>query len=105
MIFQVNYVSNGPSFTESVTPKNITCTPADAGWSMTLPKIAGGDLFPVTITLLQDDDFSKLFQFSADTNILSLNPKYEKDIMSGKICPGAGNKLNFELNSSVLGKS
>ena len=43
MIFQVNYVSNGPSFTETVTPKNITCSPADAGWSMKLPPIAGGD--------------------------------------------------------------
>ena len=41
MIFVVNYISNGPSFAEIVTPKNITCTAADAGWSMKLPPILG----------------------------------------------------------------
>ena len=41
MIFVVNYISNGPSFADTVTPKNITCTAADAGWSMKLPLIMG----------------------------------------------------------------
>ena len=43
MIFVVNYVSNGPAFAGSVTPKNITCTAADIGWSMKLPPVIGAE--------------------------------------------------------------
>jgi hypothetical protein len=88
-----------------VVPKKLTCTAADQGWSMKLPAIAGAEQQEVVISLQQDSDFSKLFLLNAATNTLTLNPKYEKSIMSGDICPAAGNKLIFELSSNILGKS
>ena len=43
IIFVVNYVSNGPAFAGSVTPKNITCTTADIGWTLKLPPVIGAE--------------------------------------------------------------
>ena len=46
-----------------------------------------------------------MFAFNLESSTLTINPKYEKSISSGLMCPGQGNKLTFELSSNVLGKS
>ena len=46
-----------------------------------------------------------MFVFNVESSTLTIDPKYEKSITSGLMCPGQGNKLTFELNSNVLGKS
>ena len=46
-----------------------------------------------------------MFAFNIESSTLTIDPKYEKSITLGLICPGQGNKLTFELNSNVLGKS
>ena len=46
-----------------------------------------------------------MFVFNVESSTLRIDPKYEKSISSGLMCPGQGNKLTFELSSNVLGKS
>ena len=53
----------------------------------------------------QDDEFSQLFSFVIATNTLTLNPKFEKAITLGQLCPKPGNKIKLELSSNILGKS
>ena len=60
----------------------------------------------VKVTLLENDEFSKIFQYIPQTNTLMLKQTFEVAMTQGNICPKPGYRdLTFSLDSNVLGKS
>ena len=105
-MISVNYESNGPVFElefGSLQTQPLTCSPKDEGWSFSLPPLLAESQQNVELSFLEEDEFSKMFEFDLESRILTLKSKYETELIQGNLCPGVTKQVTFELKSDLLG--
>lgn len=85
----------------------ITCSSLDKGWSFKLPKLGAADQQSVEVAFSVDiEELTKIFVFDSESLTLTLEPKYEAQLVKGNLCPVFDKAfLEFELVSNVLGTS
>jgi len=85
----------------SISP--LTCSKADADWSIELPPVANASIQQVTI---QMTTASSVFEYNDQTKTLLLAGSVKSSILNGSYCPEESEfTLDFLLTSNILGSA
>ena len=84
---------------------SLKCTEEDRSWSFVLPEVVGSDKKTITISLVAEDEFSKMFEFYSDSGRVTLLSRFANELAQGNFCPNRPMQLTFSLESNVLGSN
>ena len=82
----------------------LTCSIEDAKWFFALTPVVAPLEHKVSVTFLEDDEASKVFQYDPELNVVTIKPTYQELILAGKFCFEKDFTLNFDLESDILGE-